>query len=167
MDITFNTYSIQIRKDDLFNKEETYDLVEENSEKFVALFSAMAEEAFHILFYNRNFLLEFNKLVAETIRETEYPSELITRKGRLKRTSFPQWVRTAIFHRDKGRCVYCNTDLTNLVNTINQKNFDHIVPLDMFGANDPCNIQLTCESCNKSKSGRSSSTSFRYMPWWN
>ena len=164
----FETYGVQIVPCDISDQEEPYDWLEENSEKFEELFSAMADEAFHILLYNRNFLLKFNKLVAETIKETEYPSELLTRKGRLKRTTVPEWLRTAVFHRDKGRCVYCNTDLTNLVNTINQKNFDHMVPLDIFGSyNDPCNIQLTCESCNKSKSNKDSSTSFRYPPWWN
>mgnify|MGYP003374042918 CR=1 FL=1 len=163
----FETYGVQIEPYDIPDEEEPYNWLEENSEKFEELFSAMADEAFHILFYNRNFLLEFNRLVAETIKETGYPDELLTRKGRLQRAKVPEWLKTAVFHRDKGRCVYCNTDLTSLVNTINQKNFDHMVPLDIFGSNDPCNIQLTCESCNKSKSNKGSSTSFRYPPWWN
>ncbi len=163
----FETYGIQIKPCDISDGEEPYNWLEENSEEFLELFSAMADEAFHILFYNRNFLLEFNKLVTNTIREIEYPSELLTKKGRLKRMRIPEWLRTAVFHRDKGRCVYCNIDLTNIVNTINQKNFDHMVPLDIFGSNDPSNMQLTCESCNKSKSNKGSSTSFIYSPWWN
>ncbi len=163
----FETYGVLIVPCNISNQEEPYAWLEANSEKFEKLFSAMAEEAFHILFYNRNFLLEFNNLVAETVKTTKYPNELLTRKRRLRRTGVPEWLRTAVFHRDKGRCVYCNTDLTNLVNTISQKNFDHMVPLDMFGANDPSNIQLACERCNKSKSNKGSSTSFRYPAWWN
>jgi len=137
-----------------------------NEDAFEELFSRMADEAFHILFYNRNFLLRFNELTSETIKETKFPNNLITKKGRLKRINIPKWVKRAVFHRDKGRCVYCNTDLTDLCNTLTKKNYDHIVPLDLYGANDPCNIQLTCESCNKSKSSREASTSFRYQPWW-
>jgi len=162
----FETYGVQIGPYVMSDNNEPYYWLEENSEQFEELLSAMADEAFHILFYNRNFLLGFNKLVAETIQNTEYPSGLLTRKGRLKRTKIPAWLMIAVFHRDKGRCVYCNTDLTNLVNIMSQKNFDHMVPLDLFGANDPCNIQLTCETCNKSKSNKYSTTSFRYQPWW-
>jgi len=33
------------------------------------------------------------------------------------------------------------------------ENFDHIIPLNCGGNNDPSNWQLTCESCNKSKRG--------------
>ncbi len=163
----FRTYGVHIGAYDISDEDGPYNWLEENDDKFEELFCLMADEAFHILFYNRNFLVEFNKLVAETVKETEYPSEKLTGKGRLKRVRIPEWLRTAIFHRDKGRCVYCNTDLTNIVNTITQKNFDHMVPLDLFGANDPCNIQLTCESCNKSKSNKDSSTSFKYQLWWN
>src|SRR5690606_11520791 len=97
---------------------------------------------------------------------SKYPKEYITRKGTIKRTNIPVWVKNAVFHRDKGRCVFCNTDLTNLVNTFTKNNYDHIVPLDLYGANDPCNIQLTCERCNKSKSHKESTTSDQYYSWW-
>ncbi len=90
----------------------------------------------------------------------------MTSKGTIKRVNIPQWVKDAVFHRDKGRCVFCNTDLTRLVNTLTTNNFDHIVPLDLYGSNDPCNIQLSCEFCNKSKTNKAGATTTKYIPWW-
>ena len=117
-------------------------------------------------FPNRNFLLRFNQIVAETVQAIEYPKGTLTKKGNIKRQAIPKWAENAVYHRDKGLCVFCNTDLTNLVNTLTQKNFDHIVPLDLYGANDPCNLQLTCERCNKSKSNSEASAGTKYQPWW-
>src|SRR5690606_13289109 len=115
---------------------------------------------------NRPLLLQFNKLVTNTISSVIIPQENLTSKGSIKRISIPQWVKSAVFHRDKGRCVFCTTDLTKLVNTLTNSNYDHIVPLDKLGANDPCNIQLACENCNKGKSNRVAATSVFYYPWW-
>lgn len=146
--------------------EESEEWLEKNTNEFINLFDCMADEAFQILFLNRNFLIKFNQLVTETVKSIKYPSESLTNKETIKRKSIPQWVKNSIYHRDKGRCVFCNTDLTGLVNTLTSKNFDHIVPLDLYGVNDPCNIQLTCERCNKSKSNREASTSSKYQSWW-
>lgn len=147
-------------------KEEPYDWFHKNIEKFEELFDAMAKEAVHILFYNRNFLFKFNKVVAEGIESIEIPKIFLTKKGTIKRQHIPKWVKTAVFHRDKGRCVYCNANLTGIDEYLTKENFDHMVPLDLNGANDPCNIQLTCENCNKKKSNRGVPTSYNYMPWW-
>lgn len=52
-------------------------------------------------------------------------------------------VRMFVWQRDKGRCVKCGS----------QKNleFDHIIPVSMGGSNTARNIQLLCETCNRSK----------------
>jgi hypothetical protein len=162
----FDTYGVKIDPLHVERGEDPYDWLNMNESQFIQLFDEMAYEAFHILFLNRNFLLKFNRLVAETVPEVDYPDGALTEKGTIKRKAIPQWVRNAVYHRDKGRCVYCNTDLIGIVNLLTEKNFDHMVPLDLFGANDPCNIQLSCETCNKSKSNRNSSTSSKYQPWW-
>lgn len=135
-----------------------------NEKKFFELFSNMAEEVFFILFNNRDFLLKFNKIVSEI--DIKIPNKFLTKKGTIKRINIPQWVKRAVYYRDRGRCVFCNKDLTGLVNHFNNSNYDHIVPLDLLGANDPCNIQLACESCNKKKSNRISKTTNSYIPWW-
>jgi hypothetical protein len=135
---------------------------------FLLLFEYLSNEIFYILFHNRNFLLAFNNIVSDTVEDliNLYPEQLKTPKPRIKRKNIPAWVKNAVFHRDKGRCVFCNTDLTNLINTLTNKNYDHIVPLDLYGVNDPCNIQLSCEKCNKSKSNKEPETTNSYFSWW-
>ena len=167
----FYAYNIKIPKiivDDDREDCGIYEWFSENEKSFYDLFFEMSEEVFYILFNNRKFLLEFNKLVSTNIRENDldYPQEYLTKKGTIKRSHIPAWLKRGVFHRDKGRCVFCNTDLTNLVSSYTKLNFDHIVPLDMYGANDPCNIQLTCEKCNKSKSNLEITTSEKYFSWW-
>ncbi|MCK5485733.1 MAG: HNH endonuclease [Desulfobacterales bacterium] len=44
--------------------------------------------------------------------------------------------------------------------------YDHIVPLNCWSVNDPCNLQLLCEECNLKKGGIHASTSIRYREWW-
>lgn len=162
----FETYNIQFRKFKSNSVKPFLFWFEKNHDNFLQLFDRMAEEVFYILFANRSFLLDFNNIVAQTVLDTEYPAHLTTKKGTLKRTAIPQWVKKAVYHREKGRCVFCNCDLTGLINIYNNSNYDHIVPLDLYGANDPCNIQLSCESCNRSKTNKEGTTSNRYMPWW-
>lgn len=164
----FEEYNIKIPT---YKERKNYDVYKwflRHEMKFEQLYTYLANEVFYILFNNRNFLLMFNQIVSETVYDlsTYYPVKYLTKKGTIKRSNIPVWVKKAVFHRDKGRCVFCNTDLTNLINTLTIKNFDHIVPLDLFGANDPCNIQLSCEKCNKSKSNKEPSTSDNYFSWW-
>ncbi len=179
----FEAYNVMSPPFDLSDDEdgEPHKWFTENKDKFYELFNRMADEVFHVLFANRNFLIKFNLLVAKTVQQminksfpfeqyadpsAQFSEDKLNSKERIKRRNIPSWVKNAVFHRDKGRCVYCNTDLTGVVNSLTAKNYDHMVPLDLFGTNDPCNIQLTCETCNKSKTNRFSSTGFKYQPWW-
>jgi 5-methylcytosine-specific restriction endonuclease McrA len=162
----FKSYNIKIRKFKFDQNSEIIEWFDKNINKFEELFDRMADETFYILFANRQFLLDFNNLTIETVKDITFPSIYITDKGTIKRVSIPKWVKTAVYHREKGRCVFCNTDLTGLVNTLTNANYDHIVPLDLFGSNDPCNIQLTCERCNKTKTNKDGKTSNKYIPWW-
>ncbi|NOQ24591.1 MAG: hypothetical protein GQ564_04440 [Bacteroidales bacterium] len=164
--LLFENYNINIEPIEFDDNPEPIDWFENNSDKFAELFNYMAEEVFYILFANRQFLLEFNNLIALTVKETNFPTKSLNEKGTIKRAYITKWVKTAVYHREKGRCVFCNTDLTGLVNTLTNANYDHIVPLDKYGTNDPCNIQLACESCNKSKSNKGGTTSNLYIPWW-
>jgi len=164
----FDHYEIKIPS---YKRRKGYDAYKwfiRHQNKFILLFEKLTNEAFYILFGNRNFLLRFNEIVSESVYDlsSEYPKHMKTAKGTIKRSNIPIWVKKAVYHRDKGRCVFCNTDLTYLVNTITAINYDHIVPLDSNGANDPCNIQLSCEKCNKSKSNRQATTSDKYYSWW-
>lgn len=162
----FDSYSIKVQKFNFNGKVEIIGWFDKQKDKFEELFDKMADEVFYILFANRQFLLDFNNMSINTVLDTVFPVEYLTKKGTIKRLAIPQWVKKAVFHRDKGQCVFCNSDLTGLVNTLTNSNYDHILPLDLHGTNDPCNIQLTCEMCNKSKSNKEGSTSNRYIPWW-
>lgn len=163
---SFGEYNINLSRFNFEGKQTIYEWFNKNEKKFEQLFDKMADELFYILFSNRGFLLNFNYLVSETVCDNIFPEKNLNPKGKIKRVSIPQWVKNAVYHRDKGRCVFCNTDLTRLINILTSSNFDHIIPLDLNGANDPCNIQLSCEKCNKSKKNNDGSTSTKYIPWW-
>lgn len=128
--------------------------------------------AFQFLFQDRNFLHDFHTELSNLIEreidyiKREYP-EFVTYRNRLKRKSFPVWLKQAVFYRDKGTCVICRCDLSNLVRTQNTIHIDHIVPLELFGTNDASNMQLLCEICNTSKGARSKATSSINVPFWN
>lgn len=138
-------------------------------DKFELLWEKMTDEVFHLLFANRAFLLQFNQSLATYLQsgKVNLPNEYLDEKGVLKRQSyFPSWLKKAVFYRDQGKCVLCQRDLSGLLNTEQRIHYDHIVPLNLWGSNDPSNLQLLCEDCNLKKSGTSAKTATRYHPWW-
>lgn len=145
---------------------------EKNIENFEDLFGKISPELVHILFNDKQFLFKFNSLVQEIIKDEEkdynlpWPKDSLNEDGTIKRQAIPKWVKNAVYHRDKGHCVFCSRDLTGLVNVLRQSNYDHIIPLKQFGTNDPCNIQLTCEECNKSKGAQLKIPKYKYQSWW-
>ncbi|WP_425128878.1 HNH endonuclease [Burkholderia gladioli] len=79
---------------------------------------------------------------------------------------WPVWLKKAIFYRDHGRCGICNCDLTGLIAIDKEIHIDHMVPISLFGTNDPTNLQILCDSCNLKKGNRSADTSsIRHAPW--
>jgi 5-methylcytosine-specific restriction endonuclease McrA len=52
-------------------------------------------------------------------------------------------VKMAVWNRDGGRCVRCGSR--------ERLEFDHIIPHAMGGADTFRNLQILCESCNRSK----------------
>ncbi|WP_432422768.1 HNH endonuclease [Terrimonas ginsenosidimutans] len=62
--------------------------------------------------------------------------------------------------------MFCSTDLSGVINTLGSMNFDHIIPLDLFGTNDPTNIQLLCKDCNMRKLNRNTGEGRLYAPWF-
>lgn len=145
---------------------------EKNIENFADLFDKISPELVHILFNDKQFLFKFNSLVQKIVKDEEkdynlpWPKDSLNEDGTIKRQTIPQWVKNAVYHRDKGHCVFCSRDLTGLVNVLRQSNYDHIIPLKQFGTNDPCNIQLTCEECNKSKEAQLKMPKYKYQSWW-
>jgi len=171
----FDKYNVKIEKftenypnpddvDDLDHKlEEWYD---SNEDKFNDLFNKISNDVFYVLYGNRRFLRDFNILVSKEIDKLEIPKDLKNEQGKIKRVDIPVWVKKAVFLRDKGRCIKCSKDLTGLIASDTNLHYDHIVPLNLNGANDPTNIQLMCSDCNLKKSGNVIETTNIYSPWW-
>lgn len=159
---------------DKYGADAAWKWFEKNETTFIKFFETISDEVVHILYNDKHFLVQFNRLVRHVVKDEErfyidivsWPEGARNEDGTIKRCAIPRWVKQAVFHRDKGRCVYCNKDLTGLVNTLNVENFDHIIPLHDYGTNDPCNIQLTCEECNKSKGGKDKEAKYMYQSWW-
>jgi hypothetical protein len=140
--------------------------VDHNYDNMLTAWAKMAEEAFHILFRDRLAMQSFHKLLSEQIECPDYLKEHKTKKGRVERCSIPAWAKRAIVFRDMGCCVFCGKDLTGIFNLWARENFDHIVPLGKYGANDPTNLQLLCRECNAEKLDHNCKTSSQYAKWW-
>ena len=146
-------------------KEEKYDLLEDAFDNYLfnlwigdeyeTIVDKIADEMFYILFLNREFLLCFNHYMS------------LTHERKFTRGYMPQWVKNAVFYRDRGKCVLCGSDLSGLLMVTEDKkiHYDHMVPLDQGGLNDVSNIQLLCGKCNLSK-GTVSTTSNIYQNWF-
>jgi len=129
----------------------------------------VADAAFHMLYADRPFLYAFQLLVSRRVRQIDlsaYP-EVFLRPGVLRRpNSLPAWVKRAVFHRDRGRCQRCATDLTGVAITNETIRIDHIVPLAESGTNDPTNFQLLCEKCNLDKAASIGFDEQRVHTYW-
>ncbi|SEB10548.1 HNH endonuclease [Paenibacillus sp. 276b] len=125
------------------------------------LLKYVVEDAFTVLYQNKVFLRDFNLKIAELIikfEQDDYP-EVLSSNGVLRRCDYlPEWLKQGVFFRDKGRCQLCGTDLSRLLSNDFEIHYDHIVPLNIGGTNDPTNFQLTCSKCNLIKGARNSNT---------
>jgi hypothetical protein len=120
-----------------------------------------------LLFTNRALLASFNNLASAYVSGLEFEGDKrLAREGVLKRVQPPIWAKRAVFYRDRGRCTFCNRDLTGLVTLQNSNNFDHIIPLAHSGLNDVSNLQLLCVDCNLKKSAKIISVSRKYERWY-
>jgi hypothetical protein len=140
-----------------------------NEAAFEEMWEKITEGVFFLLFANRRFLVIFNQSVATYLASGDVvvPAEFLTPRGRLRRQPYiPTWVKKAVYCRDHGRCVLCGRDLTNLLSIDRHTHYDHIVPLNLWGINDPCNLQLLCGQCNLEKLGSAVQSRYAYPPWW-
>lgn len=135
----------------------------DQAEAFDNLWERVTGEVFHLLFWNRKFLLDFNLGLTDHIYGDH---EHLNKKDRIKRIAIPSWVRKAVYYRDHGRCVFCHKDLSGIVSTDRKLHYDHMIPLAVGGVNDPTNIQLLCEKCNLSKSDTEIRTNNVSPKWW-
>jgi HNH endonuclease len=166
--LPFETFYKEQKKDSKNLDEAFYEWYCDQENQFAKLWEAITEEVFQLLFANRMFLLNFNQTLASCLRDGEIsiPNNYQGKHGHIKRAGIPSWVKKAVYLRDHGRCVLCQKDLTGLISTDISLQYDHIVPLNQWGVNDPSNIQLLCDKCNQEKSGKEASTGTKYPAWW-
>jgi 5-methylcytosine-specific restriction endonuclease McrA len=62
-----------------------------------------------------------------------------------QREAIPDDVKLLVWQRDGGKCVRCGRQ--------ESLEFDHIIPYSKGGSNTVRNLQLLCETCNRSKGG--------------
>ncbi|MCX6855441.1 MAG: HNH endonuclease [Verrucomicrobia bacterium] len=61
-----------------------------------------------------------------------------------RRTQIPEAVRHEVWRRDQGKCVECDS--------VENLEYDHLVPFSKGGSNTARNLRLLCERCNRAKS---------------
>lgn len=176
-----NQYSLDIKTPQQYYNEvgieyseEESDLFEYNTEYLLGyaeekLTPLIQIEVFNLLFSDRSFLIEFNKLIANRISQftkIEFP-DLLSRDGVVKRTTYwPAWLKRALFCREKGLCAICKADLSSIFHTTGKSTIDHMVPLNLGGTNDASNFQMLCEKCNLEKLGDKITTTNLHPTFW-
>jgi 5-methylcytosine-specific restriction endonuclease McrA len=91
----------------------------------------------------KQYVLRRERQIEKIRREVETLENYGSLEG-TAREPIPEHVRLFVWRRDKGQCVRCGSR--------ERLEFDHIIPVVAGGGNTERNIQLLCESCNRSKS---------------
>lgn len=65
-----------------------------------------------------------------------------------ERMPFPWAVKEALLKETNGRCAHCGVPLDRYTNLT----VDHVIPLNKGGINDPKNLTVLCDGCNRQKS---------------
>jgi hypothetical protein len=76
-------------------------------------------------------------------RKLERAHAALALDGAPRREPIPRELRLAVWQRDGGRCVECDSDF--------DLQYDHVIPFSMGGATSVENLQLLCAPCNRAK----------------
>ena len=90
----------------------------------------------------KQYVLRRDRSIEKTRREVE----TLENYGRFEcasREPIPEEVRLYVWRRDNGQCVRCGSR--------ERLEFDHIIAVVVGGSSTERNVQLLCESCNRSK----------------
>lgn len=90
----------------------------------------------------KQYVLRREKQYEKVQREIEAFENMEKLEG-VSREPIPEAVRLFVWQRDKGQCVKCGSR--------ERLEFDHIIPITAGGSSTERNVQLLCESCNRSK----------------
>lgn len=75
--------------------------------------------------------------------ERAHTGLVLDREPDRRRQPIPRDVRVAVFERDGGRCVECDSAF--------EIQYDHIIPVALGGATTFENLQILCAECNQRK----------------
>jgi 5-methylcytosine-specific restriction endonuclease McrA len=90
----------------------------------------------------KHFILRREKQYERVRREVEALENIEKLAGAI-REPIPDSVRLFVWQRDRGKCVKCGSQ--------QRLEFDHIIPVAEAGSSTERNVQLLCETCNRSK----------------
>jgi len=90
----------------------------------------------------KHFVLRRERQYQRVRREVEALENIEKLEG-VTRERISDSVRLFVWQRDKGQCVKCGSQ--------QRLEFDHIIPVAEGGSSTERNVQLLCESCNRSK----------------
>lgn len=90
----------------------------------------------------KHFVLKKEKEFSKISKEVE-AFEQMTETENARRERIPDSVKMFVWQRDEGKCATCGSK--------EKLEFDHIIPIAEGGSNTERNIQILCESCNRTK----------------
>jgi len=154
-------------------EHEFKELVREIYDEMLACFDeiedAIIEATFYLLYDNKEFLFKFNSYLSRFTTNIYLPNNCFDESNHIKRTQYiPEWLKRAVFYRDRGRCQHCGKDLSGQLTIADDRElqFDHIIPLENGGTNDATNFQLLCNRCNSEKGGQLCFPNYLYQMYW-
>lgn len=150
-------------------KELVREIYDEMLAHFDEIDDEIIEATFYLLFDNKEFLFKLNKYIAMYTTRINLPDMSFDENNHIKRAIYlPEWLKRAVYYRDKGRCQHCGKDLSGLLKIAEdgELQFDHVIPLENGGTNDSTNFQLLCRKCNLEKSGQLRSPNYCYQMYW-
>jgi len=112
-------------------------------DKVVSVDAGGAEsEGLDKVFLIKHFVLRQERQY-ERVRREVAALENIEKLERVSREPIAESVRLFVWQRDRGQCVKCSSQ--------KRLEFDHIIPVVEGGSSTERNVQLLCETCNRSK----------------
>lgn len=111
-------------------------------EAFTKMYSENAKERVEVVAH-------YNKTVNSAHESHVLPCVVRHIKFRNQKKKAPRFSRANIWSRDRGRCQYCNKEVSRDTYT-----FDHIIPKSKGGQTNWTNIVTACQPCNTKKGNR-------------
>jgi hypothetical protein len=110
---------------------------------FPKRYSVLSTERPHELVLRIKHAVLTEEKALEKLRQEVEAFEAFERLDPTPREPIPEHVKMFVWQRDRGRCVKCGSQ--------ERLEYDHVISLAKGGSNTERNLQLLCESCNRTK----------------